>query len=154
MINKDCIPLWTVFNCDLSLARTTLRLHWGGLHFFNRCPCVEKVCSIRSRWMIISSRRGSRYDLVMFTVGSIAWSLFSISRLHDDWHCSRTWVLISGGSQSKVRSNCWLAGVRLLLQQCRLPSYRPGLRDYLGTHIKKVLRQQVTFHVCNMKPQQ
>ena len=45
-------------------------LHWGGLSLFRRYPCVKKVCPIRSRWMIISSQRGNRNDLVMFTVGS------------------------------------------------------------------------------------
>ena len=75
-------------------------LHWGGLSSFRRYPCVKKVCPISSRWMIISSRRGNRYDVVMITVGLIAWSLFSVLRLHDDychgqsWRASLPWVVV------------------------------------------------------------
>ena len=135
-LNKSITSLWRIAfhvgQCSRTCSTVSLvwdAQHWGGLFLFNRCPCVKKVCPIRSRWMMISSRRGSRYDLVMFTVGSIARSMFSVLRLHDDCHWLRTKFWPMGSSQSKLRPSCWLAWVGLLLQQCRLPRYRPGRRD-------------------------
>jgi hypothetical protein len=108
-------------------------LHWGGLSFFIRWPCAKKACPIRSRWMMISSRRGSRYDLVVFTVVQLhvicSESRDSMKTATDG---ERAFWSVRG-SQSKVKSRYWRAIVGLLSQQCHLPSFRPSRHDLGST---------------------
>jgi len=58
-----------------------------------KCPCVRYVCPILNLWVMISSRRGERSELITFTFGSIACSLFWVSVIQRACYYFNAWVI-------------------------------------------------------------
>ena len=130
MIGTDCIPRRTN-----AVGRVQLWVEFDTHYIEVGCPFLEGIrVSTRcvqfgvDEWLF-------HHDVVI----DMIWLCSPLVQLQeacfqfqDSMMTATAWereFLAVGSSQSKVRSNCWLAWVRLLLQQCRLPSYRPGLRD-------------------------
>ena len=79
-----------------STVKTTSQAqHRGQVSPRSKWPCKRNECLIVNLWSLISSRRGRRYKLKTFTLGSIACSLFRVSVFQLSCHCFSEWERMS-----------------------------------------------------------